>query len=230
MPDQLQDMATYYEEWWENPRDPRGPVFAKLNRLVAGRISDGHGKRALDLGSGAGSIVRMLLAKGYDVTGVEIGATAVERLRAKFPAARILQSDLHTWEPDGSYDLVTMIELIQNFTPEQLLTLLRKVRAITPRLLISANTANSLQGKWVTWRKFKAPFVHLYSVSDFERILREAGFEHITYRTGVGFLMPITLLNNFRVQLIPSPVVNAVNRIMDSRFPRACALYYVEAT
>lgn len=229
MTNQLQDMATYYEEWWENPRDPRGQVFTKLNRLVADRIPDGSGKRALDLGSGAGSIVRMLLAKGYDVTGVEIGEIAVERLRAKFPAARILQSDLHTWEPDGSYDLVTMIELIQNFTPDQLLALLRKVRAITPRLLISANTANSLQGKWVTWRGFKASFVHLYRVRDFEHLLREAGFEHITYRTGVGFLMPITLLNNFRVQLIPSSVVNAANRIMDSRFPRACALYYVEA-
>lgn len=229
MTNQLQDMATYYEEWWENPRDPRGPVFAKLNHLVADRIPDGYGKRALDLGSGAGSIVRMLLAKGYDVTGVEIGSTAVERLRTKFPAASILQADLHTWEPNESYDLVTMIELIQNFTPEQLLALLRKVRKITPRLLISANTTNSLQGKWVTWRKFKASFVHLYKVSDFERILAEAGFKTISYRNGVGFLMPITLLNNFRVQLIPSPVVNAVNRIMDPFFPRACALYYVEA-
>lgn len=225
----LDAMMKYYEEWWGNTRDPRNPIFAKLNKLVADRIPVGHGKRALDLGSGGGSIIRILLEKGYDVIGTEIRPVAIEHLQKKFPAARIIHVDLNEWQPDGSYDLVTMMQLIQNFTPAELLTLLRKVRAITPRLLISANTANSLQGKWVTWRGFKVPFVHLYRVCDFERILREAGFEHITYRTGVGFLMPITLLNNFRVQLIPSPVVNTVNRIMDHRFPRACALYYVEA-
>lgn len=224
----LEAMAKYYEEWWGNPRDPRNPTFAKLNKLVADRAPDGHGKRALDLGSGGGSIMRILLEKGYDVTGVEIRQEAAEQLRAKFPSARIIKANLNEWQPDGSYDLVTMMQLTQNFTPVELLALLRKVRAITPRLIINANTANSLQGKWVTWRKFKAPFVHLYRVRDFEKILNEAGFTNITYCTGVGFLMPITLLNNFRVQLIPNPVVHAVNRIMDPRFPRACALYYVE--
>lgn len=225
----LEAMTKYYEEWWGNPRDPRNPVFAKLNKLVADRTPEGYGRRALDLGSGSGSIVRILLEKGYDVTSVEIRQAATEQLRAKFPNARIIQANLNEWQPDSSYDLVTMMQLTQNFTPAELLALLKKVRAITPRLIINANTANSLQGRWVTWRKFKAPFVHLYRVRDFENILREAGFEHITYRTGVGFLMPITLLNNFRVQLIPSAIVHAVNHIIDPRFPRACALYYVEA-
>jgi len=34
-------MNRYYEEWWENPSDPRDFVFKQLNALVMERLPDG---------------------------------------------------------------------------------------------------------------------------------------------------------------------------------------------
>ncbi len=224
---QLNSMAEYYEEWWENPRDPRGRVFAKLNQLVGNRIPKTENGEALDLGSGCGAIIERLATKGYNVTGVEYGKEAAQKLKMRFPKAEIVQADLNKWEIDRSYELVTAIELVQNFTEEELLKLLIKIKPKTKRLIITCPNYNSLQGRWVTWRKFKAPFVHLYRPRKFEEIVEKAGFK-ITYRAGVGFLMPITLLSGFKVQLIPSFMVKYLNKILDPIFPKLCALYYIE--
>lgn len=227
---QTDAMAKYYEEWWENPRDPRGPVFAKLTALVNTRTprADNNG-RALDLGSGAGAIINILTAKGYGTTGVEYGSVAAAKLKARFPQVEIKQEDLNKWQPEASekYDLTTLIELAQNFDQTQLLTLLKKVRAISPRVFITCPNYNSLQGRWVTWRKFKADFVYLYTPKQFEQIIIAAGFK-ITYRAGVGFLMPITLLKNFKWQILPSWLVRLVNNFADRHWPRLCSLYYLE--
>ena len=225
----LQDMAKYYSTWWENPQDPRGVVFFKLTCLVAqrlGRATAGH-TRALDLGSGCGSIIESLQAAGYEATGVEYGEEAARKLSQRFPTARIIQADLNTWTPDGTYDVVTMIELVQNFSAQELLALMKKLRPVTRRILINAPNRHSLQGWWVRWRKMQAPFVTLYGIKEFESILKQAGFT-ITYRRGVGMLMPISLLDNFRIILIPRWLVRLGNALLDPLFPSLAALYYVE--
>jgi len=223
----LNSMAKYYTEWWENPSDPRGQVFAKLNKLVESRIPDGHGKTALDLGSGGGAIIEMLLKKGYNVTSIEYNEAAVKKLKERFPDVNIIQADLNVWQPEKQYDLVTALELVQNFTPEELTRLIAKMHQAGNKVLTSMPNLNSLQGRWVTWRKFKASFVHLYTVPQFENIIAQNNFK-IVYRSGVGFLMPITLLNNFRIKLIPRPIVNLFNKVLDPMFPKLCGLYYVE--
>lgn len=220
-------MASYYNEWWENPKDPRGAIFAKLTALVGSRLPDGKGKKALDLGSGAGAVINELLKKGYSVTAIEYSKEAVEKLRKRFPGVTVVQADLNEWQPNEKYDIVTMMELTQNFTELQIITLLKKVRAVTSSLVINNANLNSLQGKWVTWRKFKAAFVYLYSVEQYEKMLTNSGFT-IVHREGVGFLMPITLLSNFRFQLLPTRLCVLVNRLLDTRLYHLCALNYTE--
>lgn len=225
----LNQMAKYYDEWWENSRDPRGVVFSKLNALVNVRIPKCvNDKKALDLGSGCGTIIDYLLNKGYNVTGVEYGVEAVNRLKKRFNMAKIIQDDINCWNPGTErYDLVTMIELTQNFSPVELGILLSKVRKIANRVIITCPNSNSLQGRWVTWRKFKAPFVYLYSPEQFEKIVLDSGFK-IIHQEGIGFLMPITLLSDFRIQLIPNWLVKFVNNFMDHIAPRLCSLDYLE--
>jgi hypothetical protein len=76
------------EEWWESPRDPRTPTFARLNELVGPRLPDGHWKRALDVASGKGTTVEMLVVKGYEVTAIELNDELAARLRQRWPASR----------------------------------------------------------------------------------------------------------------------------------------------
>lgn len=70
--------------------------------------------RALDLGCGEGADSVWLAEQGWHVTGVDIAATAVARGtaladRRGIPGGRItwIVEDLGTWQPDGSYDLVS---------------------------------------------------------------------------------------------------------------------------
>ncbi len=171
----LESMAEYYNEWWENPCDPRGAVFAKLNSKIARLIQPGEGKTALDLGSGAGAIIRILLNKGYTVDGIEYSSEAAEKLKKRFPTVEIIQADINQWVPEKKYDLITAIELVQNFDEEDTKKILQKLRPITSKLLITMPNRDSLQGKWVTWRNFKAAFVYLYSVKQFEKIALDEG-------------------------------------------------------
>src|SRR5438093_334395 len=129
----------YYEEWWENPRDIRNPIFDRLNELVVGRIRLHKPGLALDLGSGKGRVLSMLLDNGSDVTAVEFNSNFVTELRAKFPDAKIICADVRNWQPDQRYDLVTCIELTQVLSHEELAQLLRQLRPFAAEVLISVS-------------------------------------------------------------------------------------------
>jgi SAM-dependent methyltransferase len=95
----------------------------------------GAGRRVLDLGCGPGLWTTRLARAGARVTGVDFSARSLAHARET--AAReglgvtYLQADYLSWEPDGRYDLVTMIMRDYGaMNPDQRLTILRKVERI----------------------------------------------------------------------------------------------------
>jgi SAM-dependent methyltransferase len=222
------DMKKYYEEWWENPSDPRNVIFKKLNRELLGRFPQGEGKRALDVGSGKGTIVSFLRSKGYRVTAVELNENFTNGLKKDFPELEVIGGDFNTVPIHGAFDVVTAIEFIQNLDREALYTFLQKVAALTDSLFINISNRSSLHGFWTTFRGFQKPFVYTYTPEEIEGMLEKIGFR-VTYRRGIGFLTPITLLANFRLTVIPAWIAKTVNTIGDRIFPRLCHLYYLEA-
>jgi len=102
------------------------------------------------------------------------------------------------------------------------------VGTLTNHVILSVSNKNSLHGFWAVFRGFIKPFVHVYTPQEVERMLQAAGFK-ITSTRGIGFLTPITLLSNFRLQLVPEWLVKIVNPIADRIFPKLCHLYYLEA-
>ncbi len=67
--------------------------------------------RALDLGSGEGADAIWLAEQGWQVTGVDVSATAAQRARAHAASRGVSVDwqihDLATWQPDATYDLVS---------------------------------------------------------------------------------------------------------------------------
>jgi len=222
------EIKRYYEEWWENPLDPRDIIFKELNKLVFERLPQGEGKRALDVGSGKGAIVSFLLQKGYQVTAVELNENFVMGLRERFPEIEVIEGDFNSVSINGTFDVVTAIEFIQNLDSEALRRFLRKVATLTDQLIINISNKNSLHGFWTAFRGFQKSFVYTYTPKEVEGILGETGFQ-VTYKRGIGLLTPITLLSNFRFKIIPSWLARIVNPIGDKIFPRVCHLYYLEA-
>lgn len=222
------EMNRYYAHWWENPKDIRGIVFQALNDLVRARIPPSQpGARALDIGSGHGTIVSFLVEKGYDVTAVEINEEFVDELHRRFPSVHVIQADIKELNIEEQYDLVTVIELAQNLDHLTLRELLDKLSNKTGRLLINISNRNSLHGVWCQLRKFRAPFVFPYTPVQLNQYLKATGFT-IVYSRGVGLLTPVSLLSDFRMKLIPVWFAKIANRL-DRYVERFCHLYYAEA-
>jgi len=222
------DIKRYYEEWWENPRDPRGQVFRRLNRLILKKLPPGEGRKALDIGSGKGTIIGFLLQKGYQAAAVELNENFVRDLRQRFPRVDVIEGDFNTVAIDRTFDLVTAVEFIQNLDRDALQPFFRKVASLTDHLILTVSNKKSLHGFWAVFRGFIKPFVHVYTTREIETLVRASGFE-ITSRRGIGLLTPITLFSDFRWKLIPAWLTKLVNPWGDRLFPRSCHLYYLEA-
>ena len=138
---------------WEG-RYARGdaPIHARPNRwlarqaacvdaLAAACAAQASGPRALDIACGAGGTMAWLAQRGWQVTGVDISATALALAQAQLTAAGLLsqatfvQADLDIWRPDPhSCDLLTCF----NFLDRRLWPFMRL--AVRPAGLICLKT------------------------------------------------------------------------------------------
>ena len=109
------DATTDPAEYWEERYSGAEPVWSgRVNTQLAALTADLPPGRALDLGCGEGADALWLAERGWQTTGVDIAATALDRA-ARAAAERGLdpelvrwvRADLATWTPDGRYDLVT---------------------------------------------------------------------------------------------------------------------------
>lgn len=64
-----------------------------------------HG-RVLEVACGTGQLTRSLVARGDDVTCVELGASLAAVAQREVPRARVINANFETWEVDGIYDVV----------------------------------------------------------------------------------------------------------------------------
>jgi cyclopropane fatty-acyl-phospholipid synthase-like methyltransferase len=84
------------------PDDPRIRYLAQL----ADRLPDGA--RVLELGCGAGVPATALLARRFDVLGVDISAAQLALAAERVPTARFRKADMTTLDfPPGTFDAIT---------------------------------------------------------------------------------------------------------------------------
>lgn len=74
----------YWEPLWAEGRHYRGLNAAEATALAA-ELGPGHGRLALDIGSGDGALAARLHELGYQVTGVDCAPSAIARARAAHP-------------------------------------------------------------------------------------------------------------------------------------------------
>lgn len=94
---------------------------------LAARLAPGA--RVLELGCGAGSAETALLAKRFDVTGVDISPEQIRRARENVPGIELMQADLLELElPDESFDAVCSFYVFNHVPREHLGGLLGRIR------------------------------------------------------------------------------------------------------
>ncbi len=123
--------------WW----DPEGE-FRPLHDLNPVRLAFIEqraplaGRKVLDVGCGGGLLSEAMARRGADVTGIDLGQTAIQvaslhALEAGVKVRyRVESADAHAHDHSGEYDVVTCLEMLEHVPePAQIVaTLARLVR------------------------------------------------------------------------------------------------------
>lgn len=115
-----------------------GPDFHRANGIAAHeramRFARKDGGAALDVGCGSsGRIIDFLLARGYQVEGLDISTEMLALARTRHPAVVFHQADVCVWEVPAEYDFISAWDSIWHVPLDRHEAVLEKLfAALTP--------------------------------------------------------------------------------------------------
>lgn len=140
----------------------------------------------LDVGCGAGTLLKAAISEGWKAEGVEISKSAVEYLRAE--NIKVFNGDLCQANfAENSFDVVTAVEILEHISSPNII--LKEIhRILRPGGLLWATTphGNGATGKLLgaKWTCVAPPeHLHLFSVKGIKNLLTEAGFRNVRVST-----------------------------------------------
>lgn len=188
----------YYEHYsdtdetygWESP-EWRAFFTGVARRLLA---TTGPADRVLDVGCAKGLLVQAFLNEGCDAYGIDISQTSIaeatEGVRDRVKVASA------TDPFDGSYDLITCIEVLEHMSPRDAEQTIDNMCAATDRVVLSSTPGD-----------FDEPtHINVHPVADWAAAFATRGFFRRT-DVDLGYLAPWALYLE-RAKLTPRDVVH----------------------
>lgn len=157
-----------------------------LARLVETFAPLRRSNRLLDVGCGAGHLLKVASQQGWEAEGVELSEVAASRLQEEgFAVQRGMLPDL--WLDAGRFDVIVMAEVVEHLPDPvpYLETCYRLLRSGGMLYLTTPNFA-SLARRVLRqrWRAIEVPEHLLYfSPTPMRQLLRRIGFQRVQMRT-----------------------------------------------
>jgi 2-polyprenyl-3-methyl-5-hydroxy-6-metoxy-1,4-benzoquinol methylase len=111
-------LNAYYARWQRN-----------VYRALLSLLPDETGRRALEVGCGAGRWCRLLFEQGYDVTGIDLQSALISHNREHHPAMDFHCCSLQEYEPDTPFHLVSSVTVLQHIPFGEQIPAVQKVRS-----------------------------------------------------------------------------------------------------
>ncbi len=174
-------IGQFYPEVYRPHRAPKRNRPSRSRGRKERQTLPWHGEgRLLDFGCGGGSYLRCMHSLGWQVTGLDLSAVAVERVRSDLGLHALVGTLPHPLLGPASFDVITMWHSLEHVHDP--LTVLREARRLLApggRLLVAAPNLDSLPFRWFgpAWYALDLPR-HLthFTPRTLDLMLRRAGF------------------------------------------------------
>jgi 2-polyprenyl-3-methyl-5-hydroxy-6-metoxy-1,4-benzoquinol methylase len=156
-------------------------IHDRVAQIVAGFLGYRQKNRLLEIGFGAGALLRAAARAGWNAEGLEISKPAVDHLSKE--GLNLFCGELfEAHYPDGYFDVVVATELLEHV--EDPGELVREIaRILRPGGLFWATTPNvsGLSGRFLglNWTMVCADHLHLFSRKGVHKLLLSAGFKTV---------------------------------------------------
>ena len=173
-------IGQFYPEVYRPHRTPRGPSRRRHGRKERHALP-WHGRgRLLDFGCGGGGYLQRMHDQGWQVTGLDVSAPAVERIRSYLGLPALVGSLPHPLLGPASFDVVTMWHSLEHVhDPLPVLREAHRVLAPGGRLVVGVPNIDSLPFRWFgpAWYALDLPR-HLthFTPRTLALMLQRAGF------------------------------------------------------
>jgi SAM-dependent methyltransferase len=147
--EQFDQVRDFYDSEYYGDEEESGRAPSWYDRVVARRLGDLHGRRALDIACGRGDWMELLASRGAIVSGLDISQRAVASCSRRLPGADVRQGVAEELPfDDGAFDVVTCMGSLEHF--------LDKPKAVREMVRVSAPGAKVLllvpNGQFLTRR------------------------------------------------------------------------------
>jgi len=178
----------YNREFTEYPK----AIFPVLKEIAGESLPDGA--KVLDLCCGTGQLAKVLIDKGYKVTGIDGSANQIKYARKNAPGARFIVADARTFKIPPVYNAVfsTFDSLNHILKAKELRQTFKNVYKCLVSggiFIFDLNTEKHFKTYWKNWKEIKETTDYFYVVrSDYDPEKRLAPWQcTIFQRKGKGW-------------------------------------------
>ena len=180
------------------------------------------GKRLLEIGANVGLFLAVAGERGWEATGIEPSAWAVEQGRTRF-GVDLRQGAIETLDIEpGSVDALVMLDVLEHLAdPAEALRRLRPMMAEQGVFALATVNVDSLHGRLRggDWPWFIRSHLHYFRPATLTKMLSDAGFEAVEWSVVPRSFHVSYLLNRAAGVLPGSRLAEAAVRFGDPKIP-----------
>jgi SAM-dependent methyltransferase len=181
-PEEAHDYSTYYEKG-----NLEVPAFIerRLDQLVAGFDKYRRRNRWLDVGCGAGALMRAAAERGWTATGTEVSTRAADAVRS--PGFDVRLGELETLSLEqGGFDVVSAVEVLEHVSdPDTLIGTARQLLRPGGALYMTTPNGRGIAARLLRthWSVMSPPeHLQLFSTKGLKSLVTRVGFEIVRLR------------------------------------------------
>jgi SAM-dependent methyltransferase len=209
-------------ELWDHIVFPR-VIRKRQVGMILGLLEQAKPRKILDYGCGAGWLSKILISKGYDVTGIDASRALIESAVKSMGEGRFVVGDCHHLPfADATFDCIIGSGVLHHLETAPALAECRRVASPGGVLvLMDPNQLNPIAALARQVIRHRTKGERPFHPTRLKKALAAAGWDCLQFRIlfpysfSLSYLLKILRLGNLRVLRVCCPLVEISEKIME---------------